>query len=203
MTDTSEPEPALDWETAPDQFREAHRNATEQLNRLKEESASAAQIRRENVMLKAGIDPTHPFYPIFSTGYTGKEDVDSVKEEWGRITGNATPPHQEGQEGGPPPAPGSTEGLTPEQEAQARALEEARGRLQTGATAPGEEPTPHPADAAKAAADKQRELGRSRGQQSATYLDSLFQAAAAGDPRITSSNYEDAKNKWKDRQGLR
>jgi hypothetical protein len=202
MTDISEPEqpPALDWETAPEQFRQAHSNATEQLNRQKAELAEAAQIRRENAMMRAGVDVNHPMFDYFSKGYSGKEDTESINQEWTRLTGAAAPPHDATEGSAPVETP---EGPPSEAEVMDRALQEARGKLNIGATAPGEEPEPHPFDAAMAAATQQRDLGRNREQQMGAYLQTLFSSAVKGDPRITSTNHEDAKEKWERRQGLR
>jgi hypothetical protein len=203
MTDISEPDqpPALDWETAPEQFRQAHSNATEQLNRLKAEAAEAAQVRRENAMLRAGIDVNHPIFDMFSKAYSGKEDPEAIRTEFERLTGAATAPHDASE--GSPPAETPEPGPPTEAERMNAALQEARGKLNTEAIAPGEEPEPHPFDAAMGAAKQQRDLGRSRESQMSSYLQTLFNAAVKGDPRVTSTNPEDAKEKWERRQGLR
>lgn len=198
MTDTSEPTPTLDWETAPDQFREAHKNATDQLNRLKEDAAERDKLRREVAMLRAGVDSQDPFYEYFTAGYSGKEDPEEIAAAWQKLRGTAQPPPLPGEEPEPTPTNEPSDELIESQ----RQLQEVRAKLRTNSVAPGEEPSPHPFDAALAVANQAKERGRTREQQTAAYLQTVFNAAVAGDERIVSKSSAEAKEKWRKRQGL-
>jgi hypothetical protein len=83
-----------------------------------------------------------------------------------------------------------------------RRLQDERAKLRTGATAPGEEPGVHPFDAAAHAARLQRERGGNHGRQMGAYLQTVTEAALAGDSRVTSSSHDEAKAKWLRRQGI-
>jgi hypothetical protein len=59
----------------------------------------------------------------------------------------------------------------------------------------------HPADAALAAAKYQREVsGGSRQAQTSAYLQTIIDAALAGDTRITADSHVGAKENWRRRR---
>jgi hypothetical protein len=92
----SDPDARLDWETAPDDFRAAHRNASDQVERLKQELAKHAadreligDLRAELTFVKAGIDVDSIAGGLFAAKYDGPLDVDSVEEAYSRYLSDA------------------------------------------------------------------------------------------------------------------
>jgi hypothetical protein len=82
-------------------------------------------------------------------------------------------------------------------EVQNQALQEARGRLNSGSVAPGEEPDPDPVLASFDAANRVRITGGGREQQMAAYLENLFAAAKRGDPRVSApSMFQVPREEW-------
>ena len=91
-------------------------------------------------------------------------------------------------------------GPTAEEQAAAqgrRDLQQARGALNAEAAPPGQEPDTDPIDAAFRAAD---ESGYQRGSdmRMATYVDGIFRAAKAGDPRVMTQGVPDqeTRERW-------
>jgi hypothetical protein len=76
---------------------------------------------------------------------------------------------------------------------QARALEEARAMLRTGAVAPGEEPRGDPVDEAFGAYQFEKDAGGSVEHAQAAYVERVFAAASAGDTRVTLPHAADER----------
>jgi hypothetical protein len=82
-------------------------------------------------------------------------------------------------------------------------LQGARGALNAEAAPPGQEPDTHPVDAAFQAADAS---GYKRGDENrvAAYVDGIFRAAEAGDPRVSHAGTidDETRRRWH-QDGLR
>lgn len=190
MTDTS---PTLDWATAPDQFRGAFENTKTQLEQAQQDAARADQLARENAMLKAGVDMSHPAAATFVAGYSGPLEVDDVKAAWEPIGG--TPPPT------PPPTttapPTNDDGSDPIVVAQLNDLQAQRNQLSNGGTAPGEEPTVDPQTGMIQRFHHGLSKGHTRERATNDGLAVLFEAAANGDPRVTSDSPEGSVRNWR------
>lgn len=199
LTNTSEP--VIDWSTAPDQLRAAFERTQQQLQEAQASGSELEDLRRQNAMLMAGVDMTHPTAPYFMKGYDGELKVDDIKAEWEKIAGTqastqgANPP---GQPPATPPAPPANEdGSDPTVVAQLQDLQHQRQQLGTGGVAPGEEPSPDPQDKMLADYHVNRARGLNRNQSAALAIDGLIGAAVAGDPRVVSDSAVSATEKWR------
>lgn len=190
MTDIS---PTLDWATAPDQFRSSFDNVKAQLEQAQQEAARADQLERQNAMLLAGVDMSHPAAATFVAGYSGPLEVDDVKAAWAPIGG--TPPPT------PPPTttapPTNDDGSDPDVVAQQSALQAQRNQLSNGGTAPGDEPTADPQTAMIQRFQHGLSKGHPRDRAMNDGIAVLFEAAANGDPRVTSDSPEGSVRNWR------
>jgi hypothetical protein len=146
-----------------DRQKVAAEAATAELETLRAEN-------RTNALLAAGVNPDSPVGAMFSKAYDGDLKVDAIKEEWLKVapapTAAAAAPPDDG----------------PSEAEKAQAAQ--RSQLTTGGQPPGEEPTPHPNVAAKAAFDKARGEGKSVETAQRDYVQVIMNAAAAGDERV-------------------
>lgn len=170
--------PALDWQSAPQQFRDAHQATQERLREMEQQRAENDQVRRENMFLRAGVDIESPLGQLFAKGYDGELDMEVVKASWAELApGNA---HSEPPT---PPTAQAGEELSPEQMAQQAELTRQRAALNSEAVAPGEEPTPDPRiDMVKTYQTMKKE-GKTDVASMRAGFQRLFDAAAAGDDR--------------------
>jgi hypothetical protein len=176
VSDTS---PIIDWSTAPQQMREAFERQRQQLEEANTNLAELPQTQREIVMLRAGVDENHPAAETFMAGYSGKLELDDVREAWAKIAGTPAPT--------PNTPPVNADGSDPNVVAQLQALEAQRQQLSQGGTPPGDEPTPDPQEEMKETFMDARKRGRNRETSMAQGLDVLFTRAAEGDERVASA----------------
>jgi len=199
LSDTSEPI-AIDWATAPQQFREAFERQRQQLDQANQGLSSFEQTQRENVMLRAGVDMSHPAAEIFTNGYSGKLELDDVKEAWAKIAGTPAPTAET------PPV--NADGSDPNVVAALADLEKQRNQLGSGGTPPGEEPSVDPQSEMIQGFHADRQRGRTREQAMDLGLDRLFGRAAEGDERVVStgasgiSAAQQSVQKWRQREGF-
>lgn len=197
-TTTSESPPVIDWETAPAQLRDAHRAATQEAQTRAQERDALA---REVAMLRAGVDSEHPAFSYFNAGYQGELTPDDIKAEWAKITGNQPPPGQQPPVGQEPPPQNYGNQRVPEIEDQLRQLQEERAKLYSGATAPGQEPTPDPMDTALTTFHEARKTGDNQQVAMRKAFQVIFDAAAAGDGRIAYGSTSEQMTAWKRKHG--
>jgi hypothetical protein len=192
-TTTPEPAPVINWEGAPDQLRSAHDAAKTE---AREAQAQRDNLAREVAMLRAGVDSEHPAFSYFNAGYQGELTPEDIKAEWAKITGNQPTTSQPAGE-----TPTPTPGQPPSIEDQMRQLQEERQKLYSGATAPGQEPTPDPMDAALATFHDARKTGDNQQAAMRKAFQVIFDAAAAGDGRVAFSSTAEQMSAWKKRHG--
>ena len=178
-----------------------------ELRRAAETDASRATVlERENAMLRAGVDSSHPAFSYFNAGYSGELEAEAIKAEWAKIvpTG-ATPPLPPPSEEPPPPA-NDAGGLTPE---QAEALRRDRSALNSDTSPPGAEPLkPLGIDIMDAAFEAQNP-GGVRARPNAGMNDkslnagfsTLFGRAVKDDPEAVfkrpNESWADATDRWR------
>lgn len=97
----------------------------------------------------------------------------------------------------------NADGSDPLVVAQLTDLQGQRAQLGNGASAPGEEPSLDPQRSMLKEFHGQRSLGVPREDSMAAGFEKLFEAAAAGDPRVASPDADTAKARWAERSGLR
>jgi hypothetical protein len=127
---------------------------------------------RTNALLAAGVDTGSPLGEMFADAYKGELKVDAIKEQWLKVA--------------PPAAPATPPVVDDGPSEAERVQAEQRNALTTGGQPPGEEPTPHPNAAAMANWNKVRNEGGSRETADREYIQTIMNAAAAGDERILS-----------------
>lgn len=169
MSESSEPE--INDSTPVPQLRDAYNRANERAAANAEAAGRVPRLERENALLRAGGDPDSRVGRLL----LGDDDVDwsdraAVQAAWTEVSPPPAAP--------PPPA----EGEPPDQEAIDR--QNRRDQLATGNTPPGEEPTGDPWDVATNIFQEARRKGRDRDRASAPALDSILEAAVAGDKRV-------------------
>jgi hypothetical protein len=123
-----QPEPTIDWQTAPDQIRTAHERTKDNLDK---ERTKAAALARENTALRAGIDVESPLGKMFVGSYDGEMTTEAMKSAFEAlgVTPRSTPAND-------PPVPPVQDGPTDDELAEMRN----RRLLQSGSTPPGGEP---------------------------------------------------------------
>lgn len=202
MTNASEP--TLNWSDAPGHFREAHDRLRAELEETKKAAPALEAAQREIAMLRAGVDTSHPGYEMFSANYSGKNEPGAIQEAWTSIFGAATPPAPPAPEAQPPAEtapPANPDGSDPALVAQLTDLQNQRGVLGTGATAPGEEPSIDPQVDMLKTFHAARKSGSNMEQAQAAGFAKVFTAAAEGDARVVSQDAVEARQKWLQRNG--
>jgi hypothetical protein len=198
LSETSEP--TIDWATAPQQFREAFERNQQTLQQERDRAARADQLERENAMLRAGVDPNHPAAEVFTNGYTGKLDVEDVKEAWAKIAGQPAPT--------PETPPVNADGSDPNVVAALSDLQANRNQLGNQGVIPGDEPTADPQTEMIQGFHADQKRGRTREQAMHLGIDRLFTRAAEGDERVVSNGSSGASaaqqsvQKWREKQGF-
>lgn len=156
------------------QLREAHKRSKAEAKEAREAAASAEAVKRENAMLRAGVDLDSPVGKLFAKGYDGELDPDAVKSAWSEI--GVTPTPSESQETVTEVDDGPTEA---EQEQQ-----RLRGVLTSDATPPGSEPSPDPWDEAIGEFHDRQKRGQTKQRAQTAALQHVLNAAVAGDKRV-------------------
>lgn len=195
----------LDWQTAPHEFRDAHAKQQQRIQELEQTAQRAAQLERQNAMLQAGVDMSHPAAAYFLDGYKGELDTDAIKAEWVKLAPpSETPPAGDGQGGEttPPTGDGSTPPPSDNPTEEERQLQERLAALRSGSTPPGGEPSADPMDDAIHGYVEDRKQGATQVRAQRNALQKIFNAAAAGDERVVSNSAGEAKEKWEQRHGL-
>lgn len=203
MTDTSDNQtpPTLNWESAPQQFREAHARTADELKKARDEAASTETLKREIAMLKAGVDSQHPAFTYFNAGYSGNLAPEDIRAEWTKITGATqapqAPPEQGQQQ---PPAEAVDDGSDPAAAQAAADLQAVRDQLGAGVP-PGEEPSPDPNTEMMSVFHAAQAAGDNRLTAQRKGLQVLMNAAVEGDPRVVSDTTSEHQEKWKRKHG--
>jgi hypothetical protein len=180
------------------QIREALKRERARRVELETQVPDLNVLKKENTMLRAGIDTTSALGELFSKAYEGELEVDAVKDAWAKIA-----PAPRGSE--PPseqmPTPGPNPG---DAEDQRRAAAEAQA-LHSEATPPGEEPeTPLGMAMMNAAFAQQggvraRPTGGMSDRSMEAGLNVLFERVAKGDPQAVYKRADESWNSAKDR----
>lgn len=165
MSDTP---PELNWESAPGQFREAHERTQAQVAEQREQLAAAQVLARENVMLRAGVDPEGPIGKLFIAGYGGELEVEKVKAAYAEVAPAPT---------GGAPLPGEAPDDSNEPTADELELQRRRAALRGDSTPPGGEPAGDLIEAVYDEYHSQLKRGRRRKDAGAQALTKLFDAA--------------------------
>lgn len=188
MTDT-DPTPQT-----PAQLREYADRMRAERDEARQAAQAAEATKRENAMLKAGVDLAHPAAAYFVDGYKGELDPEAIKAEWAKVAPPAATPPVETPPADAPPS----DGPTPEE----LALQRQREQLNSGAEPPGTEQEPDPVTASIRGYQEARRRGDSQIRAQTEAIQRQMNAAAAGDPRITSNSAEEATARWKRRHGF-
>lgn len=155
-------------------------------------AAETPNLARENAMLRAGVDLDTPLGQLFADGYKGELDKDAIKAAFGNL--GVSPTSGETNEPDPNADQPSAEELARQQREQA---------LSNGGTPPGGEPDEDPYIAAMAAyhdaGGNQTNAARVAG------LQKIFDAAAAGDARVTATGPLDRETRdaWTEQHNTR
>lgn len=143
----------------------AIRQMREQLKRLEKENKDLQTTKRENAMLKAGIDTNSPVGKMFAKAYDGELDVDAIKAAATEV-GLAQ----------------ASETTEPPVEVDTSTAE--RSALASGAAADDGKGVDPRANALKEAEDLQSK-GAAFDVAAGSYINRLAQAAISGDDRVT------------------
>jgi len=154
------------------QLREAYKRERARARELAAQQPQNDELRRENAMLRAGVDLTHPVGELFSRGYQGELDVEAVKDAWDKVAPAAPTP------------PATTEPPEGEPTAEEIVRQQASREMAGGAHPPGGEPSPDPKEEAYKTFWDLRKAGKDRERAGAFALDKWMEAAAAGDERV-------------------
>lgn len=117
----------LNWDSAPDQFRAAHKRTQD---KMAEVQAQLDKVTRENTARAAGIDVSSPLGQMFAENYKGDVTPDAMRTAFEALGVPTSTPET-------PPAGETTNQPSPEE----LEIERLRGALHGAATPPGEEPT--------------------------------------------------------------
>lgn len=149
-------------------------------DRGREATKRAAELERDNAMLRAGVPTDTPLGQMFARAYDGQLEPDAVKAAWAEVA-----PSTEST----PPPPEETEQVN---ESERQAETDTRRTLTTGGA--GESVgTPPPTDPVKKGYDDFQEAlrdGQSRERASAAVFGNILTAAASGDERVIFSGWK-------------
>jgi hypothetical protein len=162
--------PQVSDDTPLPQVRDAYNRANKRASELEGQVAGLEQMKRENAMLKAGVDLSSPLGTLFLDGYKGELDPDAIKTAWSGLPSAAA---------APTPSP---ETEAPDPEALRRQQE--REALHNGSVAPGSEPPADPVDAAYKVFHDGMKRGMSRDRAAPAAIDVMLKAAMDGDERM-------------------
>lgn len=140
--------------------------------------AQLAEQKRENAMLRAGIDLDSPLGAMFAKAYDGDLTTDAVKAAFVQLAPAA------------PAAPAPDPAATPEQTPPApapddSALFDEAGRLIGSGTPPTGDNGPHPGRAGVDDYWSALRDGKTEEEAEALGLDRILAAGMAGDPRVS------------------
>jgi hypothetical protein len=166
----------VDDNTPVPQLRDAYNRATQRADTNAEAASRVPHLERENALLRAGGDPdSRVGRLLLRDDDLDWSNRDAVKAAWTEVVPPAaeTPPAA-------PAAPASPEAV----DEAALARQERSERLNSGATSPGQEPTPDPWDEANAMYQEGRRKHQTQERAAAPALDHVIDRAVAGDPRV-------------------
>lgn len=186
-----------------DEVREALKRERQRRAELETQLPDANALRKENLMLRAGIDTESPLGELFSKAYEGELDIEAVRGQWEKIA-----PQPRGAE--PPPeelprTPSPEDHQLDDQRAGAAAAQ----HLHAESTQPGQEPEKPIGlammDAAFAAQGgvRARPAGGMSDRSAAAAFDVLFERAAKGDPQAVFKSPEESWQAAKERYDRR
>lgn len=156
-------------------------------------AAESANDKRENVMLRAGIDLDTPLGQLFADGYKGELDKEAIKAAWGVL--GVTPSNET-----PTADPNANDDGSSAEEI---ARQQREAALSNGGTQPGTEPTPDPyIDALQRYHDSG---GNQQTEAQVAGIQAIFDAAAKGDARVAVPGPldRDTRNDWDDQHRAR
>lgn len=163
-------------EEGPAALREALKRAEKRAAEAEEKAGEGDKARRENVMLRAGVDIDSKLGQMFARSYEGDLDVDAVKAEWADLA----------------PAAPAKEEPNPEDAAQ----QTERASLASETAAPTQLSDIHPHRAGIAEFERARDEGYTADEASVQFFDRLLSSAAEGDKRVIFDPQE-----WQERAG--
>lgn len=146
----------------PAALREALKRAEKRAADAEAHATEAEAARRENVMLRAGVDIDSKLGQMFARSYQGDLDIDAVKTEWAELA---------------PSTP-----VVPEPSEQEQGRE--RSALAADAPAPTTLSDADPRAAGIEEFHKRRAQGFSREEAAVPYFDQVLTAATEGDKRV-------------------
>lgn len=152
------------------------RTMEQRLKDARDTQSRAANLERENAMLKAGVDLNDPKGTLFSKGYDGDLTPDKIREaavSFGILEASTDPDDTVTEE--PPDTP-----LEPGEES----LPDQQRELARGAAQPGETPAPDPYDAAAKIHKEALESGAQEKEAIGAAINSVVNAAHDGDQRV-------------------
>lgn len=143
--------------------------------------ATLASTRRENAMLRAGVDLDSPLGAMFVRGYDGDDTPDAIRAAFAEISPATPPPAAEAPVASAPPVQVQT--TTVQATAEEAAAIMASQSLSHGAP-PAPAPDPHPTHAAVGGYYTDLKAGVNSRDAEARAIDTVFGAAAQGDSRV-------------------
>jgi hypothetical protein len=143
-----------------------------QIRAMERDAKETRTLKRENALLKAGIDTTTPLGTLFAQAYEGELSTEAINTAWQAIA----PP------GGA--EPGATDTAVHEPTAEERAFADERAGMASGA---GDDGVPPDRDPRKVAVEEglaALEGGAGRDEAMAMTFSHLAGAASQGDKRV-------------------
>lgn len=151
-------------------------------DRSKANKAEADAMRRENAMLKAGIDTESPIGALFAGGYKGELDKEAVKAAWAELGVSSATPADTPVVDTPPD---NDDHLSADEKASTAE----RRALANGATA-DRGTTPDPRSEAKVRHQSVIDAGGKSDDAMVAYFDTVLTAAGAGDKRVIVEGFQ-------------
>lgn len=151
------------------------------LAELRAAADEGRKLKRENAMLRAGVDLSTPVGQLFHDGYRGDLEPEKVKEAWAQVAPAAA---------APPPAPDpavdpAATAAAAEAEAEERARQDrSRRSIASEPADPGATPEGDPMKGAYERFNEGQAQGQSREKAGKAVIETIFQEAIGGNERF-------------------